>query len=87
MVQVLTGVSVLTLLGLLAWGYAEHWVKWWHRGVRSLGLQPATGLEELERPIYKAPARDFLHGVADLTFGLVILGLGFFMLMWIIATG
>jgi hypothetical protein len=32
-------------------------------------------------------ARDFLHGAADLAFGAVILGLGFFMLMYVIATG
>ena len=32
-------------------------------------------------------ARDFLQGVADLAFGIMILGLGFFMLMWMIATG
>jgi len=32
-------------------------------------------------------ARDFLHGAADLAFGVMILGLGFFMLMWMIATG
>ncbi len=32
-------------------------------------------------------ARDFLYGAADLAFGVMILGLGFFMLMWVIATG
>jgi len=32
-------------------------------------------------------ARDFLSGAADLAFGIVLLGLGFFMLMWVIATG
>ncbi len=32
-------------------------------------------------------AHDFLSGVANLAFGVVILGLGFFMLMWMIATG
>lgn len=32
-------------------------------------------------------ARDFIAGAADLAFGVVILGLGFFMLMWVIATG
>ncbi len=34
-----------------------------------------------------ASARDFLAGATDLAFGVVILGLGFFMLMWVIATG
>jgi hypothetical protein len=32
-------------------------------------------------------AREFLFGATDLAFGVVILGLGFFMLMWVIATG
>ena len=32
-------------------------------------------------------ARAFLTGATDLAFGAMILGLGFFMLMWVIATG
>lgn len=32
-------------------------------------------------------AQDFLSGATDLAFGVMILGLGFFMLMWVIATG
>jgi hypothetical protein len=32
-------------------------------------------------------ASAFLHGAADLAFGAMILGLGFFMLMYVIATG
>jgi hypothetical protein len=32
-------------------------------------------------------ARDFLFGAGDLAVGAVLLGLGFFMLMWVIATG
>jgi hypothetical protein len=32
-------------------------------------------------------ARDWLFGATNLAFGVMILGLGFFMLMWIIATG
>jgi hypothetical protein len=32
-------------------------------------------------------ARDWLSGATNLAFGIVILGLGFFMLMWVIATG
>ncbi|HZT77197.1 MAG TPA: hypothetical protein VFA27_11100 [Vicinamibacterales bacterium] len=32
-------------------------------------------------------ARAFLAGAADLAFGVMLLGLGFFMLMWVIATG
>jgi hypothetical protein len=32
-------------------------------------------------------AHEFLSGAADLVFGVMILGLGVFMLMWVIATG
>jgi hypothetical protein len=32
-------------------------------------------------------ANDWLFGATNLAFGVVILGLGFFMLMWVIATG
>jgi len=41
----------------------------------------------VDRRVYNASARDFLSGAGDLAFGVVILGLGFFMLMWVIATG
>jgi hypothetical protein len=41
----------------------------------------------IDRRVYAASARDFIAGAADLAFGVVILGLGFFMLMWVIATG
>ena len=41
----------------------------------------------MDRRVFYASARDFLTGAADLAFGVVILGLGFFMLMWVIATG
>ena len=41
----------------------------------------------IDRRVYAASARDFITGAADLAFGVVILGLGFFMLMWVIATG
>jgi hypothetical protein len=41
----------------------------------------------IDRRISTTSARDFLSGAADLAFGVVILGLGFFMLMWVIATG
>ncbi len=37
--------------------------------------------------VYRASARDWLLGAANLAFGFVILGLGFFMLMWVLATG
>jgi hypothetical protein len=41
----------------------------------------------IERRVYVPSARDWLSGAADMAFGFVILGLGFFMLMWVIATG
>jgi hypothetical protein len=41
----------------------------------------------IDRRVFNTSARDFLTGAADLAFGVVILGLGFFMLMWVIATG
>jgi hypothetical protein len=39
------------------------------------------------RRVYAASASDWLYGATNLAFGMVILGLGFFMLMWVIATG
>jgi hypothetical protein len=41
----------------------------------------------IDRRAYTPSAREFLFGATDLAFGVVILGLGFFMLMWVIATG
>jgi hypothetical protein len=41
----------------------------------------------IDRRVYTASAREFLFGASDFAFGVVILGLGFFMLMWVIATG
>lgn len=43
--------------------------------------------ERIDHRVYTASARDWLFGAANLAFGVVILGLGFFMLMWVIATG
>lgn len=43
--------------------------------------------EAIDRPANSLSARDFLVGAADLVFGVMILGLGFFMLMYTIATG
>jgi hypothetical protein len=42
--------------------------------------------QHIDLPAPSASARDFLSGAADFAFGMVILGLGFFMLMWVIAT-
>lgn len=41
----------------------------------------------IDRREYNASASDWLLGATNLAFGVVILGLGFFMLMWVIATG
>jgi hypothetical protein len=41
----------------------------------------------IDRRVYTPSARDWLYGATDMAFGVVILGLGFFMLMWVIATG
>ena len=40
-----------------------------------------------DRRAQHTTANQFIAGAADLAFGVVILGLGFFMLMWVIATG
>ena len=78
MAQILTVASLLALLGWMGWRFASS----------ARRQQPAIPRQEfeVERPIYKASAQDFLRGAADLTFGMVIFGLGFFMLMWVIAT-
>jgi hypothetical protein len=41
----------------------------------------------MARPATPLSASEFLFGAANLTFGVAILGLGVFMLLWIIATG
>jgi hypothetical protein len=43
--------------------------------------------DAIARPAISLSARDFLVGAADLAFGVAILGLGFFMLLYAIATG
>jgi hypothetical protein len=85
MVQVLTVAAVLGLVGLLGWHYADRLFERRHQAAGSAGHD--RSIEREERRIYKASAHEFLHGAADLTFGALILGLGFFMLMWVIATG
>ena len=41
----------------------------------------------MEHRVYTPSASDWLYGATHLAAGVVILGLGFFMLMWVIATG
>lgn len=58
-----------------------------HASHRQLVMVQDQLRQLMDRRAYYASARDFLTGAADLAFGVVILGLGFFMLMWVIATG
>ncbi len=54
---------------------------------------PTNQLRLVQRQLHEvidrrvSSARDWLFGATNLAFGVMILGLGFFMLMWIIATG
>ena len=56
-------------------------------GRRELAAIQQKLQQVIDRRADNTSARDFLTGAADLAFGVVILGLGFFMLMWVIATG
>jgi hypothetical protein len=87
MAQILTVISILARVRMLGRACGDRLFKWWKRAGSSKRLQPAIDLDEFERPVYKASAQEFLHGAADLTFGLLILALAFFMLMWVIANG
>jgi hypothetical protein len=60
----------------------EHFVS--RRQLR--GIQDQLG-SLIDRRVYTPSAKDWLYGATDMAFGVVILGLGFFMLMWVIATG
>ena len=87
MAQILTVATILALVGLLGWHYADRLFERRQQPAGSAGEQRELDNRlRFERRVYKASAQDFLHGAADLTFGIVILGLGFFMLMWVIAT-
>ncbi|MCU1384810.1 MAG: hypothetical protein JWL71_3507 [Acidobacteria bacterium] len=86
MAQILTVASILALVGLLGWRYADRLFERRQHAAGSAGPR-AIAPPQFERRVHRASAREFLHGAADLTFGILILGLGFFMLMWIIATG
>ena len=77
MAQRLTFASIRTLVDSLG-HQADRWLAARRNGAGSAAHH--------HRPVYRASAQEFLHGAADLTFGLMILGLGFFMLMWVIAT-
>jgi hypothetical protein len=58
-----------------------------HHAIRRQLVAIQDQLRQLiDRRVYTSSARDFITGAADLAFGVVILGLGFFMLMWVIAT-
>ena len=77
MAQRLTFASIRTVVDSLG-RQAERWL--------AARRHAAGSAAHHHRPVYRASAQEFLHGAADLTFGLMILGLGFFMLMWVIAT-
>ena len=88
MAQVLTVASILAVVGLLGWRYAtDRLFSRRRQAAGPAGRDQAVEPQQFESRLYKASAQDFLHGAADLTFGFLILGLGFFMLMWVIATG
>ena len=85
MAQIVTIASILALVGLLGWRYADRLFERRQHAGPTVDRHTTDRLD-FERGVYRAPAQDFLRGAADLTFGIVILGLGFFMLMWVIAT-
>ena len=85
MAQILTIASILAVAGWLAWPYTERMLGRRQHAGSTVDRHTADRLE-FERGVYRASAHDFLHGAADLTLGIVVLGLGFFMLMWVIAT-
>lgn len=87
MAQVLTVASILVVVGLLGWRYADRIFGRRHQAAGPAGRDQPIEPQQFDSHLYRASAQDFLHGAADLTFGFLILGLGFFMLMWLIATG
>jgi hypothetical protein len=86
MAQVLTVASIVALVRWLGWRHAE---RLFEGGRQPAGPAGPDTLADIPPDPYvdKASAHDFLVGAADLTFGMVILGLGFFLLLWVIATG
>ncbi len=87
MAQILTVAFVLALAGLLWWRYGDHLSARWHQPAGSAASEIHINRERFPRPIHRASANEFLRGAADITFGVLILALGFFVLMWVIATG
>jgi hypothetical protein len=88
MAQVLTVASIIALAALLGWRYGDRLFERRQPAAGPVGPdQPIGRQQQFDRRAPQASAQDFLHGAADLTFGFLILGLGFFMLMWVIATG
>jgi hypothetical protein len=59
----------------------------YHAPQRQLAAIRAQMRDAIARPADSLSAHDFLSGAADLAFGVAILGLGLFMLMYAIATG
>ena len=54
---------------------------------RQVAAVRAQMRESIVRPATTLSAREFLAGAADLTFGVAILGLGMFMLIWMLIEG
>jgi hypothetical protein len=59
----------------------------YHASRRQLATIQGRLRHMIDRRVVTTSAHDFLMGAANLAFGMVILGLGVFMLMWVIATG
>jgi hypothetical protein len=87
MAQVLTVVALVAVAALLWWRHADRLFAWKRHMPGAHPQEVPIDHPSFGRDIYRASAHDFLHGAADLTFGVVILALGFFLLMWVIATG
>lgn len=87
MAQVLTVVSLAAVAALLWWRHANRLLAWKRHLPGAHAQELSIDHSPFGRDVYRASAHDFLHGAADLTFGVVILALGFFLLMWVIATG
>src|SRR5262249_47935830 len=84
MAQILTAIALLGLAAFLYWRYEGLAQR--HETAGSAASDPTFNRERFPRPIHRASANEFLHVAADLTFGFVVLALGFFLLMWMIAT-
>ena len=86
MAQIVTVASLVALVALLGWRYGDRLFERRRQAAGPASRDHSIHHRQFERHD-QASAQEFLHGAADLTIGFVILGLGFFMLMWVIANG